>query len=380
MTNEINGRVTQTRPSHAAPGDAGTTGLQRVAPAVVVGEIVSADEFNTQIAQWRKDGFNVLTPAIALGTIPRDHKIVVSRVSIDPNPNNGEVYQNTLFTKQGEVAISKVGLEKMAQSAGISIDRIERVDSGTVPYLWSYRAYGWWLGFDGSRIDRTKVRTLDLRDGSDALKGFTANQIAQARIHGESVCESKAVNRLYRTYGIKQKYYQAELERPFIVCKLRWDPDMTNPMVAAIVTQVRMGATSLIFPQSMQIDLSTVNPLQLPESARPRTPPPPEDLKDETDRDEDDTIDARERPFEDTPPPAEARKPTDPGLKVTQISQKGADFYITVENGQKLHTLDRAVASACNKARIDGVAVVFDVETRAGVLEIVEISSPGSSE
>lgn len=378
---ESNSRVAAPpRTGQSTIADAGTTGLQRATP-VVEGEIVTADEYNASISVWQKDGFNILTPAVALGTIPKDHRIVVSRVSIDPNPAHGEVYQNTLFTKNGEVAISKVGLEKLAQCAGINIERIERLDSGTVPFFWEYQAYGWWLGFDGTIIQRTKGRQLDLRDGSKALKGFTDNQIDQARIHGPAVCESKAINRLYRTYGIKQKYFQAELARPFIVCKMRYEPDMSNPLTNAIVNQLRMGATKLLFP--MAIDVSMVDPLKLPEHARPRTAPPAADMTDE-----DDPEPAKRaapplagQAFGEEPPAPAAAAPRDAALlKVLSVTHDGAGgFLVEVENGQKLHTADRAVALACETARKAGTALAFDVEKRPnGVLEIVELTAASS--
>jgi hypothetical protein len=257
---------------------------QALAKRVVEGEIVDAPTFNAKVVEWQQQGFNVLTPAVSLSTIPRDHRIVVNKVVLNPNPAAGEVYQNDLFCKAGEVALSKTGLEKIAQCAGISIDDSKRVDTGTVPHVWSYRVAGHWIGFDGNRIDRVANKTIDFRDGSPDIKGFTANQIVQARRHGEAICESKALNRLYRQYGLKQKYTQRELtERPFIVLKLQWEPDMSNPIVAALVTQQRLGATNLMYPQALPsaVDPATTPTHLLPPELRPAGPAQEE-------RDEDD--------------------------------------------------------------------------------------------
>jgi hypothetical protein len=354
---------------------------QGLAPArVVEGELVTAEAYNQQVEVWRRDGFNVLTPSVALSTIPTDHRIVVSRVAINPNPVAGEVYQNSLFTKQGEVAISKVGLEKIAQCAGISIEKIVRTDSQTVPYLWSFQAYGWWIGFDGAKVERVKGRTLDLRDGSDALKGFSANQIAQARVHGEAVCESKAINRVYRSYGVKQKYQQAELERPFIVCKLRYEPDMSNPIVAAIVTQVRMGATKLLFPQA--IDLSNVNPLQLPEHVRPSAGPPQADT---TDRDDDDDAapivgtqgraPLQLQDFDESAPAAAVDADAHEQVLVTHVGQNASrtDFYITLDDGRVLHTPELTMAKACAAAQKSKTRIAVTIERKGDTLELVEL-------
>jgi hypothetical protein len=349
---------------------------QGLVPAarVIDGEIVTADAYNARVAEWRDSGFSVLTPAVALSSIPRDHKIAVTRVQINPNPAGGEVYTNPLFTKAGEVALSKVGLEKIAQCAGISIDEIERVDSRTVPHVWSYRVYGHWIGFDGARIDRVATKTLDLRDGSADIKGFTANQIEQARRHGEAVCESKAINRLYRQYGLKQKYPQAELaERPFIVLKLQWDPDMSNPIVAALLTQMRAGATRLMFPQGLPgaIDPAGLPAHQVPPEMRPASTP--------RDVDEDDEPLAKngDEPFTPASVAPTREETRDPLYHVAQVMRrKSGGFYLLLtEAGDKQFlTNDERVATAAHGAKEKNQLVSLDLEGRGTETWIVQMS------
>lgn len=322
------------------------TALAKASPRVIEGEIVDADGYNQQVVAWQKQGFAVLTPAAALSSIPKDHKVLVSQVRINPNPAFGEVYQNPMFTRDGEVALTKPGLEKIAQCAGIGIDEISRVDSGTVEHVWSYRVRGHWIGFDGTRIDRIATKTLDLRDGSPDLKGFTAKQIEQARRHGEAVCESKAINRLYRTYGLRQKYSQRELaDRPFIVLKLQWEPDMTNPIVAALVTQQKLGATGALYAPGLP---QAINPSELPAHQVPpemRKGAPAQEVADEDER----PVGAsNEVPFDD--------EDDSPELTVASVTQAGGsdDFFVTFEGGLKLHTSDRTIAKTCNDARKAG--------------------------
>lgn len=343
---------------------------QGLVPArVVEGEIVDANTYNTQVATWRDSGFNVLTPAVAISSLPRDHKIVVSRVSINPDPSGGEVYQNPLFTRGDEVALSKVGLEKLAQCAGISIDEIERVDSGTVPHVYRYRVYGHWIGFDGARIDRVAGKTLDLRDGSPEIKGFKDNQIEQARRHAESVCESKAINRLYRQYGVKQKFTKGELrDRPFIVLKLQWVPDMTNPIVAALVTQMNMGSTRLLYPQGMPLDPAALPPHQVPPEMRPRG-----EAQDDEGDDDEPTVSQQDESDEPYAP-----RQSEPVFHVTAVRRKagGGFFVLTKETGTtRLLTDEERVADAAHKA-IDGVPVTIDLITSNGETWIEQLATP----
>lgn len=340
---------------------------------VVEGEIVDASAYNAQVASWQTKGFSVLTPAVSLSSIPRDHKVLVQQVQINPDTAGGEVYSNPLFTRNGEVALSKAGLEKVAQAAGITIDDITRVDSRTVEHVYTYRVTGHWLGFDGNVIARIAHKTLDLRDGSPDIKGFTANQIEQARRHGEAVCESKAINRLYRQYGLRQKYRQQELaERPFIVLKLQWEPDMSNPIVAAIVTQMKMGATNLLFPQGMSgaIDTAALPSHQVPPSLR--TAALPTHVEDE----DDDPPVNQERSFDEVEAEDAKKAASFGGYIVTGVTnpQGTDDYFVTLDDGRRLHTVDKSVAKVCNEARKSQALLAIEVEKKGDQLEIVEVS------
>lgn len=350
---------TPTKPSQAMSTPKPTDQGLVKAPKIVEGEIVTAAAYNQQVATWRAQGLNVLTPAAVLSTIPRDHTIVVNAVQINPDPAGGEVYQNPLFTRGQEVALSKTGLERIAQSAGISIDEIQRVDSGDVALVWTYRVYGHWIGFNGQRIDRVATKTLDLRDSSPEIKGFTANQIEQARRHGEAVCESKAINRLYRQYGLKQKFQRSELERPFIVMKLQWEPDMSNPVVAAIVTQLRAGATQLLYPQGMPgaVDPAKLLPHETPPELRPAGPA--RDVDDEDPPVNDASTGAT--PFEPDAPAV-----TKPAVYTVSGVFKKANggFYLTTHEtfDEPLHTPDEGIAKAAFAAKKASTPVTLDLQ------------------
>lgn len=342
---------------------------QGLAKRVVEGEIVDASAYNTQVASWQTSGFSVLTPAASLSSLPRDHKVLVQKVQINPDPAGGEVYTNPLFTRQGEVALSKSGLEKVAQAAGITIDDIVRVDSRTVPHLYTYRVTGHWLGFDGNLIARIAHKTLDLRDGSPDIKGFTANQIEQARRHGEAVCESKAINRMYRQYGLRQKYQQRELaERPFIVLKLQWEPDMTNPVVAAIVTQMKLGATTLLYPHGMPggIDPATLPSYQVPPSMRASLPKHVEDEEDDPPANQQPTGKVTDFTDDETAAGETA------AVKVLHVGQNESktDYYVTIEGGVILHSKDRIVAKTCAAAMKAGQPIAIDADGAGEILEV----------
>jgi hypothetical protein len=257
-----------------------------------------------------------------------------------------------------------VAIDRLAQCAGISINASRRVDSATVKYLWSYRVQGHWIGFDGNRLDRETNKTLDLRDGSEELKGMTADQIVQARRHGEAICESKANNRLCRQYGLKQKYTRTELARPFIVLKLQWVPDMSNPVVAALVTQMKLGATTLMYPQGMP---SGVDPKTLPaHHVPPEIRPAGTVILDDDDDDDDDDRqrssaaaaprDARVEPVSGS---TDQRRYTI--TRIQKLANPGGapSFQLFTEQtgDQALHTEDQALIERAVLARNNGQAI-----------------------
>jgi hypothetical protein len=120
---------------------------------VVEGEIVTAEAYNTQITRWKDSGFNVLTPAASLSSIPRDHKMLVQQVQINPDPTGGEVYKNPLFTRERRSRVVEGGTrEGRPGRRDHDSDEIVRVDSRTVEHVYTYRVTGHWLGFDGNVI------------------------------------------------------------------------------------------------------------------------------------------------------------------------------------------------------------------------------------
>lgn len=340
---------------------------------VVEGEIVDAESYNTRVAGWVAQGFNVLTPAMSLSSLPRDHSVTINRVRLDPNPAVGHVYQNPLFCKENEVAPSKTGLELLAQCAGIVLDESVRTDSHSVEHVWSYRVKGHWIGFDGTRIDRIANKTLDLRDGQPDIKGFTQNQVVQTRRHGEAICETKAINRLYRMYGIKQKFDKRELDREFIVLKLKWNADMTNPIVAALVTQQRLGVTNFQFPLGPAlpalpagIDPSTLPLHQVPPEMRPASIP--------RNVDEDPAVND-EPPLEEFRPTNPVTPPTRPQVfTVAGVFKQGGKYLVSfVETrDEKFTVTEEKLLRAAYDARAAGVKVIIERNAQGDITSITE--------
>jgi hypothetical protein len=224
--------------------------------------ITTPDQYRDALERWQQH-YNILTPFTNVSGIAPSFGIIASVIKINPDPAAGEVYSG--FTESGakampflkgekgkpseELAIAKVGLRKLAECGGIST-HTERTDPRTLAHYWEFRAVVTYRGIDGTLITREATFEWDLRDGSDRLKGWTPNQITEGRKNGLRSCEARAINAAIRECGcgIKQKYTRAELERPFVVIRVGFQPDMSDPAVKQAVTLRALEGTSTLYP------------------------------------------------------------------------------------------------------------------------------------
>lgn len=119
----------------------------------------------------------------------------------------------------------------------------------TIQNYWMFKAVASYPGLDGSRVTREATFEWDLRDKSDRLKGWTPNQITEGRKNGLRNCEARAINAAIRECGcgIKQKYTRAELDKPFLVIRVAFQPDMQDPDIKRMVTQQALAGTSALY-------------------------------------------------------------------------------------------------------------------------------------
>ncbi len=213
--------------------------------------ITTPAEYQQSLSRWNAERYNVLTPFTNVSGLAAQHGIIASKVQINPDPAAGDVYTGTPFVKGENVALAKRGLRKIAECAGISI-RTVRVDTRTIRNYWEFKAVATYRGVDGSVVTREASADFDLRDGSERIRGFSVNQISQARVTGLRGAESRAINAVIRECGcgLPHTYTKAELARPFVVVRVMFIPDMSNPEVAKLVAAQALQGTSALYAQT----------------------------------------------------------------------------------------------------------------------------------
>lgn len=253
---------TQTTPGAAvAEKPADNTQLEKTGEAKTPEVITRPEQYTTALKKWTEH-FNVLTPFSSISGIAPQHGLIASQVRIntdaaygsDKIAGGGETYGGLPWLNGArgkadeELAIAKNGLRKIAECAGISY-RTERTDPRTLPNYWEFKAIASYRGIDGSVVTREATQEWDLRDGSERMKGWKPNQITEGRKNGLRNCEARAINAAIRECGcgIKQKYTRAELAKPFLVLRVAFQPDMTDPDQRRMVAEAGLRSTSTLY-------------------------------------------------------------------------------------------------------------------------------------
>lgn len=252
---------------------------------------------------------HLISPSPQCSNLPDGCEAMMSRIMIDSDENNGEIYA-IAGTNKAKWGLTKVALEKISLAAGITWNPREsrRDDDCSNADFCQYTAVGHYYDFDGKIQTLIGTKAIDLRRGSamwedahergrdkaieaaldrhntrklspeqhkDALTDGVRRaekELRHARIHILSNAQSKARNRAIRSMGLRSSYRKTEFAKPFAAVKLIFTGRTDNPVNSEIYARARaehfLGAKAAAYG-----DLPTA----LPASAAPRAlmPPPP---------------------------------------------------------------------------------------------------------
>lgn len=349
-------------------------GLVRIAPEQLVRRVLEGENVDiSEPAQFNafyagmKQRAHVLSPVTHIGSLPALWKIVPTLVHINPDPAGKEVYRDPLFCEEGEVALTKVGLRRVAQAATLNTECV-RLDSGTVPHLFEFLGRIKFRGFDAQWHTYEAPVLWDLRDGAPFVKrllnsaernetrrkrnvspeDWIKKQLDAARYHGYRNGASRAVNAAIREFGLNQKYTQDELRKPFVCFAMVVNPNLQDPEQERMVLAAALGATSLLgYPQGAAAALpAAFDPLAEND--------PPEPRSHRVASGDVVTHDALE---DFTPDPKEGTKAT--AYTVSAVKKQGDKCLVGfAETSERLFEVSPALARVAFNARAAGVKVV----------------------
>lgn len=266
----------------------------------------------------KKKGANLLMPTTSIHGLSEFMKPVVDSVYLSSKPDDGDVYPEK-SAADTKFRITAQGLRKLAVAAGIlwHPTACHRTDARNDRDYVSFQSVGGMKKSDGAviflkgeydmdfevleeelkEIHRSKSKHWHKSDAEKQayIDSSVRRDMLFKRKHKLKLCETGAATRVIRALlGLKSAYTKTELANPFIMVRIVFQPDLSDPETKRQVTAAAISAMTGVY--------GPVPPPRLPEPIDI----PPEDYR---------TI-PPDDPESETPEPAaeeaapQAKKPT----------------------------------------------------------------------
>lgn len=246
--------------------------------------VKSLENLQQELEEYRKRGlYNVLVPTLTIQEISPMHKPVLEVVKINPDTKAGEVYE--MVSGSGDFSMRAVALQKIGYAAGLiwNAKGCGRTDDGTNPNIITYRAEAAVRKEDGTYMPLNAEYMIDLdvieeetresyekksntlmadkkkrnekfteEDRKNYVEKCIKRDMLQKRKFRLQLAQTGAMDRVIRKIlGLKGTYKKEELEKPFVVPKIAFNPDVNDPKVRELLLKQGMDATSALFgPES----------------------------------------------------------------------------------------------------------------------------------
>lgn len=242
--------------------------------------------------QFPSDKFNRLTPTDTIMEISPLQRVSVEVLTISTDPDDGEIFK--IGTKkvgdrwQPLYALTKPSLDRITHALGISwIPReTKRTDDRRDPNIVEFTAVGVYKKPDGSVETIMGTKEIDLTAEEEEMrianeeKAMNGNlwinkkkmeygtpecdraidfQVRKAintkRKFKMAMAESGAKNRAVRSMGLKSKYLLHDLQKPFIVPRVNFDPSalMNDPQAKKMLLDNAMSSAKQLYGDTPRI-------------------------------------------------------------------------------------------------------------------------------
>ncbi|MCI8826704.1 MAG: hypothetical protein HFH63_12675 [Lachnospiraceae bacterium] len=190
--------------------------------------------------KYSQDKYNLLGNTDVIASIPDIKSPVIQTVRLNPDPKKGEVYiqQHANSNNPNLYAITKNGLKKLADGAGIKMLSSEHVIPATCQKCVAVNQHSGKVVQCGNcnnkdvayrvtiSVPQLTGEVLTVEDTHEIIvenvtPSMTGKQKAEFMKHLPQICEAKALNGAIRTaLHIKGTYTLEELQKPFVVAYL----------------------------------------------------------------------------------------------------------------------------------------------------------------
>jgi hypothetical protein len=204
--------------------------------------------------------FDLLLPSIPVGgSLHPWYKPTASLVQLSANPDDGDVWKAGKKNDQDVYALSKAGLMKIADAAGISFAPSVRMDDRSNPDYCEIQASGWMLNSMGQRIEKSAIKAFYMPDveaeamrtkarwektATEAqLKQLVAGEMAQFRKHLVRRVDTGAKTAVVRELlAVSGNLTAAKIAKPKVCLRFDFVGDMGDPDVKRFMLEQATGA------------------------------------------------------------------------------------------------------------------------------------------
>jgi hypothetical protein len=236
---------------------------------------------------------HLVSPQPMCATLPDGCELMVAAVMVAELPGNYIISGDREHPADSDVVgLGKVALDMISAAAGVDWlgSESRRLDDGSDPYLYEYRAVGRVRNLDGTwRMLPAGEKTMDLRPGSPQCeliegrerkkaedykqKGWTykgdfgATEIRQMRAFIDGHAITKARLRTIAALGLARSYKRSELRKPYVCARLAFTGLTDNPESKRYfdkrIADSFLGATDAMYgPELSPAAVTTRAPVQ----------------------------------------------------------------------------------------------------------------------
>ena len=345
-----------------------------------------------KVLEWKQKGYHVLSPAIRVWAFAPNHGVNISLVTL--NPDNEDCYRDPSLMKSDERAISKIGLLKIAQAAGVNWvpNLTVRMDDRRTQHFWEFRAVGVTIGYDGMPQVLQGTVEIDLRDGSAQINGWSEARVLQARRFGLRLSESKAMEAAIRQLGLKSKYTVKELAQPFVILRVSYVPDLSDARIREMVALRALSGAGVLYagqralPEPMPVETIEVTATREAELVERQTPtiqapaaktsPAPTDTKPASNGTK--PAASETKASETTTPATEPPGVLIVEVKVAKETKEWTLHTVVVSTGEEYTTFDDTLALYATKCKDEHIPVEVLTEKKGKYTNVIEIRRAGT--
>jgi hypothetical protein len=255
----MNARPTAARPT---PPPAPSTAL------AVTGSTLPTWAAETVGAFTGRQDVNLILPAIPIGSdLAWGYKAKASIVQISTDENHQEIYKVGWKDGENRYALGKSALEKIANAAGIQF-RTRRVDDRSNPDYCEFECVAGMKNESGQPIVQARTKAFDMADvrAESLAQRLKANERAndkktapdieaeveremkQFKKHIVARTETGAINRAIRgLLGLRSQWTKAEIAKPFVLMRVDWQPDASDPETRRILLDQGAQASRALY-------------------------------------------------------------------------------------------------------------------------------------